>query len=448
MYFCGKDSKRKIKKGSIWTTELLSKFEYGGGATILETAENSSDYYLLRKIKGYDLFACEAQYHRSCHKEYIRKPTNLSMDFDLKLQQSDMEAAHKDAFTEVCAIVDNKLIKEGGIIKLSDLREIYVARLEKTPFANPKYRSDSLKAKLVKCYNEHQSFVQLGRQGRYQSSLVHRSSVDIGSLIPMTYELSSTDRLSKMALQLYDSITEKFKNTEAYRWPPTARDLEDQDDILPPDLKKFLTILITGHESDSNTAKVNRLVLSLGQDLCRSVTNGLWKLPKHILLCMTLRHMFRSAELITLISRLGHSENYSYSLELETALATMVQQSSNMLTSQIIRNPAGNSLFHSDFDNFDKFTATGSVHTAHGIMLQEVGQNDEEAIQLDIPTIERTKQRSLDVVFDSQGMSECYVTQRKSPLHAVTIWTCPTGNKASWSTNLVYHICIISWCLV
>ena len=100
----------------------------------------------------------------------------------------------------------------------------------------------------------------------------------------MTYELSSTDRLSKMALQLYDSITEKFKTTEAYRWPPAARDLEDQDDILPPDLKKFLTILIHGHESDSNTAKVNRLVLSLGQDLCRSVTNGLWKLPKHILL--------------------------------------------------------------------------------------------------------------------------------------------------------------------
>ena len=105
------------------------------------------------------------------------------MDFDLKLQQSDMEAAHKDALTEVCAIVDNMLIKEGGIIKLSDLREIYVARLEKTPFADPEYRSDSLKAKLVKCYDEHLSFVKLGRQGRYQSSLVHKSSVDIGSLI-------------------------------------------------------------------------------------------------------------------------------------------------------------------------------------------------------------------------------------------------------------------------
>ena len=62
-----------------------------------------------------------------------------------------MEAAHKNAFTEVCAVVDNKLIKEGGIIKLSDLLETYVTRLEKIPYANPKYRSDNLKAKLVKC---------------------------------------------------------------------------------------------------------------------------------------------------------------------------------------------------------------------------------------------------------------------------------------------------------
>ena len=222
-----------------------------------------------------------------------------------------MKAAHKDAFTKVGAIVDDKLIKEGGIIKLSDFRETYVRRLEKTLFANPKYRSDNLKEKLIKCYNEHLSFVQLGSQGKFQSSLVYKSSINTGSLVRMTYELSSTNRLSTLALQLYDSIIEQFKTTEAYRWPPTARDLEDQDGILPPDLQKFLTILITGQESDSNTTKVNRFVLSLGQDLCRAVTNGLWKLQKHILLCMTLRHMFRSAELITLISRLGHSENYS-----------------------------------------------------------------------------------------------------------------------------------------
>ena len=80
--------------------------------------------------------------------------------------------------------------------------------------------------------------------------------------------------------------------------------------------------------------------------------------------------MFRSAELITLINRFGHCENYSFSLELETALGRAIQESSNLLTPQIVRNPEGESTFHSDFDNFDQLTATGSVHTAQKMALQ------------------------------------------------------------------------------
>ena len=89
--------------------------------------------------------------------------------------------------------------------------------------------------------NENLSFVQLGSQGKYQSSLVYKSSIDISSPVRLTYELSSADRISKMALKLYESIIDKIKTIEADRWPPTARDLEDQDGILPPDLQKFLT---------------------------------------------------------------------------------------------------------------------------------------------------------------------------------------------------------------
>ena len=157
-----------------------------------------------------------------------------------------MEAAHKDAFAEVCAVVDDTLIKGQGIIKLSDLHNIYVARLDKTPFSNQSYRSEKLKAKLTKSYNEKISFVQLGNKGRYQSCLVYTSSIDVGSLVQMTYELSSADKISDAALQLYSSIINRFKTSEAARWPPTARDLADHEHVLPSDLRKFLSILITG----------------------------------------------------------------------------------------------------------------------------------------------------------------------------------------------------------
>ena len=100
--FCGKGGKRNVKKGSSWTTESLSKFEYGGGATILETAENSNGYAMLRTIKGYDLFACEAQYHRICRKEYIRKPTTVNQfifgsDFFLRYSREERISENKSS---------------------------------------------------------------------------------------------------------------------------------------------------------------------------------------------------------------------------------------------------------------------------------------------------------------------------------------------------------------
>ena len=116
-----------------------------------------------------------------------------------------------------------------------------------------------------------------------------------------------------------------------------------------------------------------RLIGSIGQDLCRAATRGQWKLPKHIFLCMILRHLLRSKELTTPINRFGHCESYSFSLEVETAIAKALQETSSPLSNQIVRNPAVPSVFHSDFENFDQFvndlSGARSVYTANGMML-------------------------------------------------------------------------------
>ena len=66
-------------------------------------------------------------------------------------------------------------------------------------------------------------------------------------------------------------------------WPPTADDLEiKSEDLLPPDLMKFLTIVMSGEANvGEKCEKTRHIVLSIGQDLCRAVTKGEWKLPKH-----------------------------------------------------------------------------------------------------------------------------------------------------------------------
>ena len=69
---------------------------------------------------------------------------------------------------------------------------------------------------------------------------------------------------------------------------------------------------------------------------------------------MAFRHWFRSDEITTLLNRLGHSETYSLSLELETSIAIAVETTSTLLSPQIVRNPNVPFIFHSDFDNFDQ----------------------------------------------------------------------------------------------
>ena len=55
---------------------------------------------------------------------------------------------------------------------------------------------------------------------------------------------------------------------------------------------------------------------------------------------MAVRHLIRSRELTTMPNRLGHSETYRFTLELETAIAKVLLGSSNLLSTQIVVSPA------------------------------------------------------------------------------------------------------------
>ena len=118
------------------------------------------------------------------------------------------------------------------------------------------------------------------------------------------------------------------------------------------------------------------------------------------------------------MNRFGHCENYSFSLELETAIAAAVRLNSSILTDKIIRNPVEPSVFHSEFDNYDQLindlSGKGSIHTARRIMLQEVDETVKKSNST-LLSIPREKKRSLPSQLPSH-LDECYISQRKSPV--------------------------------
>ena len=138
--------------------------------------------------------------------------------------------------------------------------------------------------------------------------------------------------------------------------------------------------------------------MSIGQDVCRAVLNGEWKLGKHILLTSTIRHLFRSKQLTTILNRLGHCESYHFGEELETAIAKAIDENQEYITPEIL-GAEHNLVFHSEWDNLNKVltNVTGSniVNSAGGIMLQEVSESSTPASKK-LPKSSRDKTRTIE----------------------------------------------------
>ena len=163
---------------------------------------------------------------------------------------------------------------------------------------------------------------------------------------------------------------------------------------------------------------------------------------------MTLRHLFRSEQLVTLLNRMGHSENNSYILELETGLAKAVEETSTLLSTQIVRSPDSKSVFHSEFDNFDQLlnTVTGqdSIHTAHGIMLQDIAGPSEShsGLCVQMPSIKKRRERSLSM--ETSQLPECYITIRRSPKLTITHMTYPGGEMTFREAGLKQMLWVLA----
>ena len=130
---------------------------------------------------------------------------------------------------------------------------------------------------------------------------------------------------------LHKKILTAFKSSEPLPWPPRAPDLHDTNEEIPSEVLQFVLNLICGNKNPS--CREESLASSISQDVCRAVTLGQWKMKQHILLSMTVHHLFRSKSITILINRLGHCESYTYSIELETALANAIVESTSLVMS-------------------------------------------------------------------------------------------------------------------
>ncbi|MES9879419.1 MAG: hypothetical protein ABW185_00875 [Sedimenticola sp.] len=380
-------------------------------AAIQSSAKRKQDA-VYGKILGVDIIAREAHYHRSCYRDYNRMDTRNEMRTHEESNESKSEqAAHMAAVEHICAYIESSIIEGANVERMTMIKEKYLAfMLENHPqFYNQSYKTYKLKDKLIKVFGCRIKFWQ----PNYKSELVYSAELPGGQAVEFAFELAASDskRLEEAALILRRNILELHKDSGDLPWPPSTEFLLNE--IEPPPLvREFVCHVLTKKAlADASNTKL-RLVGSIAQDICYTTTRGQWKMPKHLLLGMSVRHLTGSAELITLLNRFGHCVSYSTLLELETAMCNSIAIRQSVIPPTIQRR--GNIVTHLCWDNFDLLeetpTGAGTTHTAHGIIIQEVTET--------IPTeqctqVPKTKLRSS--AHTTEVMEPCYAKDKSEP---------------------------------
>ena len=398
-----KDGDRKTERDGDFSSW---KNKENAWEQIESRAEKMGLVRLHRLVKNKHLFAGEAKHHPSCFKSFHTAFANYERRIRRAEEAKDTEharisAIHEKALISVLEHIQAHVVQQNEVLRLSSLRLIYVEELERNGYEKLNYRSEKLLKRLQSDpIKDHVHFIKVDHDKADAISfwLVYNSDITVSSALARAYTLGSADKYQDVALLLHQNILRAFRESKDMPWPPTAEDMElSSEKLLPPDLTRFLGMVMAGKEGLEMSGKIKRLVFSIGQDLCRAVSEGKWKLPKHVLLCVTVRHLFRSKQLNMILHRLGHSESYDFSLEMETALAKALDEVSTYLTPQIVTGE-GNVVFHSEWDNLNKTTTNvhGSniVNSAGGIMVQEVKPAIKNLKVRKLPLINKAQQRS------------------------------------------------------
>ena len=404
--------------------------------SIFAAAETKQDETMLCKIRGKDIVAREAHYHGCCRREYIR----LEQRHPKSPELLKSKETHSDAFEYICKYIEEAIITDQKVERLSMIRERYLKYiLEHHPKDySENYRSFKLKDKLVNHFGARISFWQASTN---RSQLVYTSAIHKGQSIEVAFELACSDekRLEEAAMILRRHIENSKQLSGDMPWPPSSCWLLSNERQPPFLLEEFLSFVISGKSQKNISRKSSRQIHSVAQDICYVATNGEWVMPKHILLPMTVRHLTGSAELVTILNRFGHGQSYTRTLEVETAMCNTITASKSLLPSNI--STENNSVIHFCWDNFGLNEETpsgmGTTHSTHGIVIQEVTEVDQTR---DVAPIQ-TKERLKVILPEATELQPCFAKQKAEPNFVVSQSKPVCDFNTSEFHNFIWLLC-------
>lgn len=220
--------------------------------------------------------------------------------------------------------VPEKVTNGLDVIRITDLRDMYVDLLEGNDIKSPSYSTKKIMRRLIKYFRNKLKFWQPPK--RSETEIIYSRVVKTGHVeASATNVVSPTDLRAPSPSVQYDQIQQVFVCAQIIRaellavknntpWPPMPDDLTE-DRIQVPDIVYNLLAWVLCSDSGEDSVSSCRLnlpdtshrhVLSITQDLLHCVSGERIKTPKHVVLRMTIKHLTRSSQLVGILNHLGH----------------------------------------------------------------------------------------------------------------------------------------------
>ena len=335
------NNQNKTDKKSTARYESLSQCEtFEAGNILLEAARVRKDERIIVSLQDQDCISIELCYHRSCYRNYTNKKS-LEILQRKSAEITNYTSPYDFAAQQIIDYVQEMVIDGYEIIRMSELKDMFIKFLKDKEVTNDDYRSYKLKLRLQKHFGDKLGFWH--PRYRAESEIIFSDAIPKGMVVEQNLKLlqpeTSLDQNGVKEVNTTESYT-IFHVSKAVRsiiketkhefpWPPAPEFLNESSMKIPNLAYNMLAWMLTDscEFSDEVDFKVpadeitHRRILSIWQDMIFTASKGLVKPPKHIALPVSVKSMTGSSELVTILNRLGHGISYTKLEEYETAIA-------------------------------------------------------------------------------------------------------------------------------
>lgn len=402
--FCQTKRKRCGKK-----IENLSQcLSFEADERVTKSAERKNDHRLLLAIRCEDLVATEVKYHKSCYRGYT-KGCEIASDVGKEeeralVAKSPENQAHARATESLVKFIQKRVIQDLDVLKMTDVKEQYVKYLESNGIDARTYRTEKVKKKLIKVFENKLGFWHPSCKS--ETEMVYAMDVPTGQIIEVGVSASQNPAAEERpfaqpnvdncsaAYQVFHAakmIRAEIQNMEnKLPWPPRPEDLTTDNIQVPDLLFNFLCWVLYGDAASGPVSEDRvevpvatcRTALSLAQDLVHCTTGGRIKNPKHVALPMTVKHLTRSVQLVEMLNKFGHGLCNDLIQEVETAFAqrylTNIEEDGVYIPKTIHPNVPVVFCWDNNDINEETLSGHGTTHCTNGIVIQREVQSVQE----------------------------------------------------------------------